>query len=709
MEQFFGIFALSAFYCWLFCITCFFTLCGLLILFFAKRTFAITSPKGALWFYHSTYPILSEKKEFRILLQKIICPSHPALIHIKDTYFFVYRKKLILTYWSIHKATFSLAFFNFRETLNSYPWPACVLSQKGKILFSNPAFCQSLGYAQQDMQGNYFADFLIEPITDNIYHKIHQFKGAQDTHIGMNISHMITQENIVILFLFSANFKESMEKIGDIGLLCALPLPAALLDEYGNIKQINQLMQDSMIIRAPATLAQWIDKKDRPNFSKQLKKLRKEPQSGYSAHLKFNNIQNKPFLAFLKYIPGHDTGATGQFLSVFTMENQFLPTADPHRLQLLGQLASGIVHDFNNLLTGILGFCDLLLQRHSPQEASFKDIDQIKQSAMRAAKLIQQLLAFSKSSPPCRAPISIKQCVQNLFPLISRIVGPKILISLKETLSSKFITYGDSGQLEQIFLNLSINARDAMPEGGSLTFTLKTIHLKQKMSVIKGSLPPQRYVIIEMQDTGSGIEKQNILRIFDPFFSTKDPGQGTGLGLSNVLQIMESFQGGIAVSTEIGQGTTFSLYFPEYKGEAKSNSPVVRAPIASSSLSPFMAIRILLVEDEDPVRLFAARALREKGHEVIEARDGSQAMRFLQNHLDVHIVVTDVMMPGIDGPSLAIAMKKLSPSIKILFVSGYPEEEVRAHLPADMKEIYFLPKPFALAELVDKIQQFFPT
>jgi two-component system cell cycle sensor histidine kinase/response regulator CckA len=212
---------------------------------------------------------------------------------------------------------------------------------------------------------------------------------------------------------------------------------------------------------------------------------------------------------------------------------------------------------------------------------------------------------------------------------------------------------------------------------------------------------------MDIKDTGMGIDAQHVDRIFDPFFSTKDPGQGTGLGLSNVLQIMEQMNGGITVETARGVGTTLSLYFPacsqQHVVEHDTTNP------APSSTKQSKTIRILLVEDEDPVRLFAARALREKGHDVIEARDGVQAMSFLENQLIVHVMVTDVMMPGIDGPTLAASVRQLMPTTKILFVSGYPEESVRTHLPEAMEQIYFLPKPFALDDLVNKIQDMVQT
>jgi two-component system cell cycle sensor histidine kinase/response regulator CckA len=459
-----------------------------------------------------------------------------------------------------------------------------------------------------------------------------------------------------------------------------------------------------MMIAPISPLAQWVGEKDRYAFAQLLRRLRKMRDGVGSTTVHLRHQPHRCLFIFLKYIPGHDEHAPGHFFSIFAMDDHLLPIkgADPQKMQLMGQLASGIVHDFNNLLTGILGFCDLLLQRHQPEEMSFQDIQQIKQSAMRAARLIQKLLSFSKDVPPTQTRICLKQCLHDLFPLINRMVGPKILVTIQDNGDGSYIMDGDLSQLEQIILNLVINGRDAMAKGGVLTVCLRTAMFQDAYPVIKGMLPPKSYVAIDIRDTGMGIDAKNVDRIFDPFFSTKDPGQGTGLGLSNVLQIMNQVKGGITVDTDWGRGTTISLYFPACQEQgAIQKGDVYKIPVA---LHASQSIRILLVEDEDPVRLFAARALREKGHEVIEARDGVQAMTFLENGLSVHVMVTDVMMPGVDGPTLAASVRQLMPKTKILFVSGYPEESVRMNLSDNMGEIYFLQKPFALDDLVRKIQ-----
>ena len=673
------------------------------------RTQIVTNEQGKMIFHWFAHPIFTQKKNLAFLTVQENChQTSPFLLEVARTLFLVKRRSfLFFTLWTIekHESSPFVPLYTLKKMLLAYPWPVCLTSKDGHILFVNGAFSQALGYSSHSLVGLSFVDLLLEPLPDGaeLHTKIHRLKTADNYVVGMILSHVMEEEDYVALFLFPANL--ALQGGSDRERLEHLPLPAALLDENGGIQQWNHLLQEILSFRFLPTLAQWIGEQDRYAFSQQLRRLRKVSSGCGSITIHLKNQDHKSFLIFLKYITNHNRYAPGQFFAIFTMEDHLIPMkeADPQKMQLLGQLASGIVHDFNNLLTGILGFCDLLLQRHSPEEASFTDIQQIKQSAMRAARLIQKLLAFSKSSPPCEASIPLKQCLKDLFPLMYRMVGPRILITLEEKESSPFFIYGDASQLEQALLNLALNARDAMTGGGVLTFCLRTLSLRHQHPVMKGMLSPKKYVIVDVKDTGTGISPQDIPRIFEPFFSRKDPGQGTGLGLSNVLQIMEQFHGGITVDTQLGKGTSFSLYFPESK--VRQPLPHKKKVDLVSSPEVAMAIRILLVEDEDPVRLFAARALREKGHEVIEARNGAQALKVAQTDLNLHIVVTDVMMPGVDGPSLAASLRKLIPGIKILFVSGYPEEEMRNHLPAEMDSVYFLAKPFALVDLLNKVQE----
>jgi two-component system cell cycle sensor histidine kinase/response regulator CckA len=632
-----------------------------------------------------------------------------CVVEIGKQSFWVHSRKRVPwgILWRVQKCPCEVVAHGIEKMIQTYPWPACTTSEEGNVLTVNGAFARLLGMTSSGLQGQEFVNFFVHvPIFEKDFRtKIYLLKTAQEGTVAVTISHMVRTESCVTFFFFPTFLQEAGTGLGDVEFLGRIPLPAALLDENGGIQEANALCQEQMMISPVSPLAQWVGEKDRYAFAQLLRKLRKMRDGAGSISLYLRHQANQSIFIFLKYIPGHDEHAPGHFFSIFAMDDHHLlpmKGADPQKMQLLGQLASGIVHDFNNLLTGILGFCDLLLQRHQPEEMSFQDIQQIKQSAMRAARLIQKLLSFSKDVPATQTRICLKQCLQDLFPLINRMVGPKILVTIQDKGEDSYYIDGDLSQLEQIILNLVINGRDAMAKGGVLTVCLRRVVFNDAYPVIKGVLPPKTYVAMDVKDTGMGIDANHVDRIFDPFFSTKDPGQGTGLGLSNVLQIMDQVKGGITVDTVWGMGTTLSLHFPACQEPyAVQKGEVYTIPVP---LNASQSIRILLVEDEDPVRLFAARALREKGHEVIEARDGVQATTFLEKGLSVHVVVTDVMMPGVDGPTLAASVRKLMPKTKILFVSGYPEESVRMNLSETMREIYFLPKPFALDDLVRKIQ-----
>jgi two-component system, cell cycle sensor histidine kinase and response regulator CckA len=607
-------------------------------------------------------------------------------------------------------------FSQIRESFLNYPLPVCITTQQGEIIFANQAFGQWLGYSAAMLCQRNFEDLLNKEVKDSDL--FYSLLDAQQNVVHGALLHTMVKEDWVGLFFMPSDMACYSH---DLGILNLLPVDAALLTEQGGIKQSNGFLEKSLGLskKGALTLTSWIHQEDRPLLMKALKKARKTHLKTLELPIRLSS--GNAFDLYLRYIKSEEEGP-GSFLALFFRQKAAPPLlevshpnnkeADLHRMQLLGQLASGIVHDFNNLLTGIMGFCDLLLQRHKPEESSFKDIDQIKQNSMRAAKLIQQLLAFSRSGAVIQEVLSAKECLEDLMPLIRRMIGPKILVALQEKGPQKLI-HCDKGQIEQILLNLAINARDSMQDGGTLTFRIRSVLLKQKIPTVKANLSAGSYVVIDVVDMGTGIDPQNIALIFQPFFSTKDPEHGTGLGLSNVLQMMEQFQGGICVESEVGKGTTFSLYFPEYKDSAQN--PSLPSHLAGRNKKPpsvprdevSIPIKILFVEDEDPIRLFASRALREKGHEVIEARDGTQAVRLMSKNPDIQLVITDVMMPGIDGPALAALVKENHPEVKILFVSGYPEDEVRRHLSQDFSGVYFLQKPFALSDLVNQIQTLF--
>lgn len=381
-----------------------------------------------------------------------------------------------------------------------------------------------------------------------------------------------------------------------------------------------------------------------------------------------------------------------------TLEAQFVQS---QKMQAIGQLAGGIAHDFNNLLTAISGHCDLLLLRHDKGDPDYADLVQINQNANRAASLVGQLLAYSRKQALKPKVIDLRDIMSDLTHLLNRLVGERIELSLRHDPALRPIR-ADKRQLEQVIMNLVVNARDAMQGGGQIRIETENAHLSDPLVRDRATVVAGDYVIVRVIDQGVGIPADRLQKIFEPFFTTKKQGEGTGLGLSTAYGIVKQTGGFIFCDSVEGQGTTFSLYFRAYDQveedavETEAADPR-RLPQDNDGV-------VLLVEDEAPVRAFASRALRLRGYTVIEAENAEQALELLKDPaLSVDVFVTDVIMPGMDGPSWVREALKDRPGTRVIFVSGYSEEsliESRERIPNSV----FLPKPFSLGELTATVQ-----
>ena len=386
------------------------------------------------------------------------------------------------------------------------------------------------------------------------------------------------------------------------------------------------------------------------------------------------------------------------------LEQQFVQS---QKMQAVGQLAGGVAHDFNNLLTAISGFCDLLLQRHLPGDRSFADIMQIKQNSNRAANLVRQLLAFSRQQTLKPRVLDLTEVVAEIANLIRRLIGENIALEIHHGRDLGLVR-ADQGQLEQVIINLAVNARDAMPGGGTLSLATAALSLLTPRRTGSETVPRGDYVVLSVRDTGTGILPEYLGRIFDPFFTTKPAGAGTGLGLSTVYGILRQTGGYITATSAPGEGAEFTIYLPRHEGGAQEEASVAAAAEEARSVDLTGTGTILLAEDEDAVRTFGARALRNKGYTVLVARDGEEALELLRSPEGeaVELLISDVVMPGIDGPSLVRAILPQRPALKVIFISGYAEDRLRASDAGDVAaEATFLPKPFSLKQLTVAVKK----
>ncbi len=381
-----------------------------------------------------------------------------------------------------------------------------------------------------------------------------------------------------------------------------------------------------------------------------------------------------------------------------TLEQQFVQS---QKMQAVGQLAGGVAHDFNNLLTAILGHCDLLMLRSDASTPDYADLTQIRQNANRAAALVRQLLAFSRKQTLQPQSVRIADTLAELSHLLNRLIGERIVMKLNHE-DDLWPVWIDKQQFEQVIVNLVVNARDAMPEGGAVTLSCANNRLPEELARDRAVVEPGDYVQIQVTDTGFGIRPDRLDKIFEPFFTTKKVGEGTGLGLSTAYGIVKQMGGFIFVDSAEGTGTTFTVLLPRAAEETSTEMTLElenKAPDLTGSGV------ILLVEDEAPVRAFASQALRLRGYTVLEADCAEAALETLSDDdLKVDIFVTDVVMPGMDGPSWVRKALEKRPGVHVVFVSGYAEanfDEDQGRIPNSV----FLPKPFSLTQLTEIVQR----
>jgi two-component system cell cycle sensor histidine kinase/response regulator CckA len=487
------------------------------------------------------------------------------------------------------------------------------------------------------------------------------------------------------------------------------PVGIVIVDADGCVAETNAAFRSMTGLREDdrrmPTFLDFVAADDRARVTEEFDRTRRAGNPVQPIEVVLDRSGRRVVQMYVRRAGGADSDATDLIAYLVdstdqrNLEAQF---AQSQKMQAVGQLAGGIAHDFNNLLTAIIGYSDLLLQRHSVKDESFADIMQIKQNANRAANLVRQLLAFSRRQTLQPRVLALADVLTELSHLLRRLLGENIRLDLQLGRDVGLVRV-DQSQFEQVIINLAVNARDAMPQGGVVTIRTRNAVVGPDTRTGQEPLPSGDYVLIEVADNGVGIPAANLDKIFEPFFTTKEVGAGVGLGLSTVYGIVKQTGGAVVAASEEGRGTTFRIYLPLHVAREDEATDAEVAPVRVRDLTGKGTV--LIVEDEDPVRLFAARALQNKGYTVLQADSPEAALAILDDpDAAIDLAITDVVMPQMDGPSLIRKARERRPDLKVIFISGYAEDVFRRNVDDDMP-FTFLPKPFNLKELAGTVKE----
>lgn len=588
-----------------------------------------------------------------------------------------------------------------QQFIDKAPFGIFYTNSNGIILGLNETLCQWLEIERQDLIGRPMTDFIKDSDSYRGTVRIFNKNGPTFRAILFKPDESPSKARPSILCkLDQATSIAQGDVIQDSAYLDA-PIPAVMLSQSGDIISSNPAFI-TMLGDIPSRnkFEDLIPQNIRSDIKDKLKTIfdQKSSPSPFEIRFEGERLQSTAYPS-KPIVRGNQKEIMLQFIDNSEQKRLHGQFIQSQKMQAVGQLAGGIAHDFNNLLTAMIGYCDLLLQRYIPNDPSYNDVVQIKQNANRAANLVRQLLAFSRQQTLQPKVVNITDNLVELSTLLRRLIGAGIELKMSHARDLWPIKV-DVSQLEQVIINLAVNARDAMNEGGILTIRTSNIEYVKQQRVGHDVIPKGDYVMLEVSDTGHGIPDEHLNYIFEPFFSTKEVGEGTGLGLSTVYGIVKQTGGFVLVESKVGKGTTFKILLPHHQGNIEieiQKQEVILQDLTGGG-------RVLLVEDEDAVRMFSARALREKGYTVIEASNGEAALNMVQNGEKFDILITDVVMPKMDGPTLSKRIRDIYPDAKTIFISGYTEDTFRKNLDYDTK-IHFLPKPYTLKDLASKVKE----
>jgi two-component system cell cycle sensor histidine kinase/response regulator CckA len=577
---------------------------------------------------------------------------------------------------------------------------AAIVDEEGTILAANGLFAERvlLGEAHAGARFSQFVEVL-DGEARLVAEQEHS-RALRAIHVGADLS---GEGMAGTYLLFDAQPPDSVAESSNLqALLDVLPIGLALVDRDGRFLTMNSAFRQAAGFKGlamPVYPGDLVVKEDKAAVADAVRRNARGPAMSGDLAVRLANQTPEPVALTIAGLRGLGDAAVLLLLKDNSEEAKLKrQVAQATKMQVVGQLAGGVAHDFNNILTAIIGHCDLMLMRHTPGDSDYDDIQQIKSNSNRAAGLTRQLLAFSRQQTLRPQVLQLPDVVSEVSHLLKRLLGETVELVVKHGRSLGPIR-ADPGQLEQVIVNLAVNARDAMAIKGGGTLTIQTYSVKADQVAELGSdiLPIADYSALSVTDTGSGIAPSVLGKIFEPFFTTKEVGKGTGLGLSTVYGIVKQSGGFIFADSKVGEGTQFVIYLPVHREEAGAGR--TRKTVKTKKDELWGSGTVLLVEDEPMVRSVAERALTRHGYTVITADNGEDALEIIEKNEPIDLLISDVVMPGMDGPTMVRKARESRPDLKILFMSGYAEEQLRKSI--DIENVNFLPKPFSVTDLAE--------
>ncbi len=618
----------------------------------------------------------------------------------------------------------------FGRILSGAGIEVALVGPDGAIRASSPGFARrSMGDEHASMAGQDFTALLRSDDRERIYFAREGRKGSPQTLVQVPLVEPGTQQRI------GADQAPSLMLLVDHGvglggwggeargqtpqleaLLEQLPVGLAMTDRDGHFLFANPAFRRAAGLQRAKHLPPYpsdlVVPPDKTAMSDAVRRYGQGPASSGDIAVRLRADPDEPVSLGLAGVRGLGEAAVLLSLADTTEETRLKKqVAQATKMQAVGQLAGGVAHDFNNVLTAIIGYCDLMLMRHIPGDSDYDDIQQIRANSNRAASLTRQLLAFSRQQTLQPEVIQLPDVISEVSQLLKRLLGAKITLKTHHDRELGPVR-ADPRQLEQVIVNLAVNARDAIQSrggenaSGTLMFTTRRVNSASiKRMRDNEIIPAGHYTALIAEDTGGGIPPENLAKIFEPFFTTKELGKGTGLGLSTVYGIVKQSGGFIFADNVTApegkvKGARFTIYLPVHHITPEELAKEKQAEEAATWSG---GGRVLLVEDEDMVRAVAERALTRQGYTVTTASDGDEGLQLVEAGGEFDLVVSDVVMPAMDGPAMAREIRKRTPDLPILFMSGYAEEQLRNEL--DMEGMHFIAKPFSVQQIAAKVGQ----